>query len=193
MKAKRDKQVEENYTKYLAHLDSEKTIDGPLDASSVNRNQHNFYTGSTEVKAAVSWGSSSAHCSIRRDNEFYYSITFQSDALDSRVLARLDAGMGTHYNRAPGIPQHLTSVPMPHYHEYRQDGYDVAHPLQGIDYSDESSTKFGCVQGFAYFCDRLHIKDSSGFDAAVICSPAGILPLDFECYNDPNDNIDFPE
>lgn len=192
-KAKYDRQVEENYAHYRAHLDSDKTVAGTLDASGAKDNQANYYAGSILVAASVPWGETSAECKIKRNDKFNYTITYQSDALDSRLLTRLDAGIGTHFNRIPGIPQHLTSVPLPHYHEYRSDGYEVAYRIQGVDYSDESSTKFGCDQSYAYFCDKLHIKDASGSNPSIRCTPAGVLPLEFETEIDPNNNVDFPE
>lgn len=82
---------------------------------------------------------------------------------------------------------------MPHYHEYRSDGYDVAYRIPGVDYSDESSTKFDYEEGFLYFSDKLHIKDPSGGEVRIDCRPLSVPSKDIEIDNDPNNNVDFPE
>lgn len=192
-KAKYDSQIKQNYPQYRANLDSDKTIAGALDVSTVKKFRSNFYSGTIDVAAAVPFGNTSVECMIKRNDEYHYSIAYHSDAIESRLLTRLDAGIGTHFNRAPGIPQHLTSVPMPHYHEYREDGYDVAHRIPDVDYSNESSTKFDYVKGFLYFSNKLHIKEASGGDVKIECSPIGVLPLDIESDIDPNNNVYFPE
>lgn len=188
-----DKQIAENYALYRANLDADKTIVGVLDVSSVKKNQRNFYSGDCTVIAGVPFGSTSVECKIKRSDEYHYTLTYCSDAIKSRLLTRLDAGIGTHFNRAPGIPQHLTSVPLPHYHEYRKDGYDVAYPIPGLDYSDESSTKFDYIQGFLYFSEKLHITDSSGGDVRMECSPLRMPSQDRVIESDPNNNVNFPE
>lgn len=190
-KANRDKQIQDKYSQYKVHLDTDKTINGELRVITIKPNHKNFYAGESDVKAHVPFGNTSMECKIKSTDEYQYTITYKSDAIDKRLLTRLDAGAGTHRNKAPGIPLELTSVPTPHYHEYRNDGYDIAYPIEGVNYSDESSTKFDYNQGVHYFCNKLHINNTSGEKATMTYTPEGVLPLN-EDNTDPNENVEFP-
>lgn len=185
-KPKRDIQIADIYTLYDNHLNCQKTATSEIRISNEKENQSNFYYGSTDVIAPILLGHTSLECKIKKADQYHYTLTYKSDAIEKRLLTRLDAGAGTHRNTAPDIPLHLTSVPTPHFHRYREDGYDIAYPIDGLDYSDESSTKFDYKQGFSYFCNKLYIKNSS-----IDYTPTDILPLTIE-ETDPNEDVEFP-
>ncbi len=190
-KSRRNKQIPEIYDDLLAHLDAEKFIVSDFVVSETKQNHHESYSASELVNCYVSFGETRAECEIRQFSIYNYSFSYFSNSVDGRIITRLDTGDGTHNNKAPGIPLELTSVPTPHIHRYRKDGYLIAYPIKGIDYSSESSLKFDCYQGYSYFCSELSIKSLNGAAPNFIFAPKGRIHMEYE-QTDPNAGIIFP-
>ena len=187
---KRDRQIEAVYDNYDSHLKSDKTTVSPFVVSSIKPNHPQSYAAQQYVSSEYPFGNTSIDCEVRNGVPFNYSFSYLSDAVDSKVLVRLDTGDGTHRNRAPGIPLRLSQVPTPHIHKYRSDGYSVAYPIDGVDYSSEASTKFDYQQGFDYFCSGLNIHCVEKTVPQFRYAPDGILVFPMTD-NDPNEGADF--
>lgn len=191
-KCKPDKDIAETYSQYRRHMDSDKGVKSPFIVSDPKHNHPDSYAGEIDVSSSYPYGNTSANCEIKRFSEFHYTFSYISDALQSKIMARLDAGKGTHKNTAPDIPLALTSVQTPHFHEYREDGYLIAYPIEGIDYSSEASTHFGLSDGFSYFCKKLRIQSDNSSLPLFEFQPFGRLPFT-DKETDPNINVDFTE
>lgn len=184
--------IAEDYAHYHDHMDMKKVIPNNFYVIKEKQNHSRSYAGAITVSCEIPFGNTQLQCEIREASSYNYSFSYITDCVDDRVLSRLDVGNGTHRNRAPGIPLELTSVPTPHYHYYRDDGYFLAYPLDGINYSGEESIKFDFNKGYSYLCDRLKFQGSeSGILSFNFC-PEGIIPL-MDVMNDPNENISFTE
>lgn len=189
--AKINKEIIDIYDDYRSNLDCEKHVEKDFRISEHKKNHPESFFGSIDVNCDVEFGNTSLSCEIRNGEDYNYSITYLSDRLGTKVMSRLDVGNGTHRNVAPDIPLALSSVPTPHYHEYREDGRMLAYPLEGIDYSSKESVEFGLEEGYAYLCGKLHITSVKGTDPRIEFSEDGAFTwLDEE--TDPNENVVFP-
>lgn len=186
----KDKQIAEVYNNYDNHLKSRKTTDSPFVVSSIKPNHPQSYAAEQAVSSEYPFGNTLVNCEVRPGVPFNYSFSYLSDAIDSKILVRLDTGDGVHRNRAPGIPLRLSQVPTPHIHKYRSDGYSVAYPIEGVDYSSEASTKFDYQQGFDYFCRGLNIQDNEKASPQFKYAPDGVLVFPVPD-SDPNEGADF--
>lgn len=189
-KTQKNKQIERDYEALTEHLQTVKfTVPAYVVRKPKPNHPHSFYNSET-VTCDVAFGNASLDCEIRHGNNCNYSISYMTDRLDNRTITRLDAGDGTHNNRAPGIPLALTSVPTPHIHKYRPDGYFIAYPIDGIDYDSESSLLFDCKQGYDYLCKELNICSYGDGNLTFEFSPEGLLPLEYGV-EDPNEGVNF--
>lgn len=186
----KDNQIAETYRDYESNLKSHKSTDSPFVVSAVKPNHPQSYEAQQAVIADYPFGNTIVKCEVRSGQPYNYSFLYLSDAVDSRILARLDTGDGTHRNRTPGIPLEESQVPTPHIHKYRADGYSVAYPIEGLDYSSEASTKFDYQQGFDYFCRVLNIYDSQNASPQFKYAPNGVLVFPVPD-SDPNEGVDF--
>lgn len=177
---------------YLEHVDFSKTIDSPVTVSKKKENHPDSYWVRKDVTAKRPFGNTSLECEIRQGAPYNYSFSYHSDRIPSKVLMRLDTGDGTHNNAkyVPGIPLELSSVPTPHLHKFREDGYAVAYPIPGVDYTDEPSTKFDYQQGFYYLCTELNMTDPQGNAPLFMYAPDGVLNFPAADAN-PNEGADF--
>lgn len=188
-----NKNIPAMYPDIKAHIASDKSIPSPFVVSEHKRGHRSSYYKSEPVVAAMPLGTCTVECEVRQGEPFNYSFSYSTDLLDSRQIARLDTGDGTHNNRLPDIPLEESQVPTPHIHLYREDGHAIAYPIPGVDYSSEASTKFDYQQGFDYFCQTLNISDPLLKGLPLFeYRPDGILvfpPMDAD--SDPNAGIDF--
>lgn len=175
--AKRNRQIADDFEAYRSHMAAPKLVDVEFIVSDRKGNHPESFAGSMPVIGEVPYGETVTKCEIRELSRYNYSFSYLSDRNSDRTLARLDVGDGTHNNRVPGIPLELTSVPTPHFHEYREDGHLIAYPIDGIDYSSEESVKFDFYSGYAYLCDRLLMHAESEHAPLFIFAPDGILPF----------------
>lgn len=190
--AKRNRAIADDYAAYSAHIDAPKLVDVEFVISEEKPNHRSSYIGTLPVQAQVPYGATSVVCEVRDMSLFNYSFSYLSDKNKERTLARFDAGDGTHKNRAPGIPLDCTSVPTPHLHRYRDDGYLIAYPIDGVDYSSEESVKFDFEKGYSYLCETLSLGCADGRVPAVAFQPKDRLALTIE-ETDPNSGCNFNE
>lgn len=189
-KAKRNHQIAEDFAAFDEHMKTAKFIVPEYVVSEHKGNHSGSFGASESVVCTNDYGNTTLDCEIRRSDIFNYSFSYLSDKIDNRVLARLDVGDGVHNNRAPGIPLALTSVPTPHIHKYRSDGYFVAYPIEGVDYSSESSLLFDCYRGYDYLCNELNIGISGGEKPKFTFQPRGQMTL-YYGIEDPNAGVSF--
>lgn len=188
---KKNTRVRDSFGDYLQNLDSDKLVESQFVVSDVKRNHPTSHFGEMAVVCSYPLGCTSVSCEIRNLSPHNYSFTYASDWVSDRLLARLDVGDGTHYNRVPGVPLEESSVPTPHIHLYREDGYLIAHRLDGIDYSSEQSVEFNYHDGYSYLCRCLHIKSDNSQEPSFDFIPEGRLNFQ-ESDADPNGGIEFP-
>lgn len=189
---KRNLKIVEDYDLYHMHMEKEKEVPENFYVIKEKENHPQSYAGSIDVNCEVPYGKTELQCEIREASSYNYSFSYMTDMLKDRILARLDVGNGTHRNRAPGIPLQLTSVPTPHYHYYREDGYFLAFPLDCVDYSSEDAVKFDFYKGYSYLCNQLKFYGNGAKDLYFDFCPEGVLPL-LDDGNDPNENVLFDE
>ena len=142
------------------------------------------------VMCEIEFGNTSLACEVREESIYNYSFSYLTDAISKRVLFRLDMGNGTHKNVAPDIPLNQSSVPTPHYHQYREDGRLLAYPIDGLDYDSEEALKFDLQHGYAYLCEKLSISTFSGASPKAYFTPEGFYAWDFGD-TDPNQDVEF--
>ena len=178
------------YDNYQQHIAARKIINSPYKVVYPKVNHPKSYYAEENVDAEYPFGHNTVECEVRQGAPYNYSFSYKSDVIDSNILVRLDTGDGTHNNKAPGIPLELSSVPTPHIHKYRKDGYAIANPIPGVDYSTEASTKFDYQQGFDYFCSHLNITDKDQQAPLFQYAPDGIMVFPVPD-TDPNEDADF--
>lgn len=190
-KSKRNATVQAAYTDYEANLAAEKIVGSPFVVQSIKQNHPSSHYDETPITSAAPLGAMCVSCEIRNMSPFNYSFSYKTDWIDDRVLVRLDVGDGTHNNRVPGIPLEETSVPTPHIHIYRNDGYFVAYRIDGIDYESDEPVKFDYYKGYEYLCARLNIGCENKIPPAFYFQPLGQLNLMISD-TDPNEGVEFP-
>lgn len=190
-RSKRNTAIKSDYASYETNLKTDKFIGSPFVVQSCKGNHPSSYYDETNVVCSAPLGNTCISCEIRNMPPFNYSFSYKSDWLREQILARVDVGDGTHNNRAPGIPLEETSIPTPHIHLYREDGYFLAYRIDGIDYSSNESVKFDYYQGYQYLCERLNISGFDNVSPLFEFRPKGKLNLMVSDI-DPNEGVEFP-
>lgn len=188
--AKKNKQIADDFAAYRSHMDAPKLVEVEFIVRDRKGNHKESFAGSIPVNAEVPYGETVTECEIRELSRYNYTFSYLSDRNNDRTLGRLDVGDGTHYNRVPNIPLELSSVPTPHFHEYREDGYLIAYPIEGVDYSSEESVKFDFSKGYTYLCERLHLHTDGEQEPLFTFAPDGVLPFTID-ETDPNSECVF--
>lgn len=188
----KEPQIVPLFDDFKIHVASPKNLASPFTVSKPKKNHTGSYGEEKEVTADYPFGNVSVECEVRKGDQYNYSFSYKSDEIDSRVLVRLDTGDGTHNNAkyVPDVPLELSSVPTPHIHKYREDGYSLAYPIPGVDYAKDPSSEFDYLKGFRYLCGELNITATGGADLEFVYAPDGVIVFPDQ-YTDPNEGADF--
>lgn len=186
-KLKKNKQLLQLMDEYVTFINSEKTCSMPIVVSKPKQNHPTSLYKEVPIDSNNSFGCTILDCEIRDKNVTNYSFQLLSDRVDSKVLARIDHGNGTHRNCLPSIPLAEQQVTSPHFHKYNGNGYFYAYKTPELDRFETSSMPIGV--GISAFCKEMKIGSSSPSPICIEVREEATLPLDFD--NDPLDGILF--
>lgn len=186
-KAKKNSQLITIMDEYVSFLESDKQGDMPLIVSNPKQNHPTSLYKEIPIIANVSFGNVVMDCEIRNKDTHNYSIQLTSDKIESRVLARIDEGNGTHRNCISSIPLPEQQVTTPHFHKYNEDGYFFAY--QTHDLKDYEEKSLPIEKGMSFFCNEMNVLSTNANPIGILVQEEGTLPFEFNI--DPLDGINF--
>lgn len=184
--AKVDRQILSILNDYNLFIDSNKQVDMPFCVNKLDRNHVTALKGVALLNASKPLGNTVLECEMRERSEYNYSFKILSDAINTRLLFRMDEGDGSHWNRHLLVPVDQQQVPTPHFHKVGDDGIMYAYSTETLK---QQPAPLNIYDGFTAFCKESHINQDN---IQLIIHEEGTLPLEFASEADPLIGIQFP-
>ncbi len=172
---------------YELFMSSEKRTNLPFYVTQTKNNHPTSLYNTQSLTSEYEFGHVTIDCEMRDKSPYNYSFQILTDKVQSRVLARLDEGNGTHRNNIPTIPLAEQEVTTPHFHKYNSSGIFIAYKTNSLIHKSGRPLAIG--EGIGLFCEEENISVDDNTTELIKVHPDGELPIEEDI--DPLNGISF--